>query len=133
MGIRQVETLAARCWAGWHPQETTPWTKRVFQARHPLHVVVFEDLAPIGPALASCLRRMHITLTEESIMLVLSRKPAESIIINDNIRVTILSVKGNQVRIGIEAPPEVTVDREEIHSRRQQFADSQPEALLVEV
>jgi carbon storage regulator len=55
-------------------------------------------------------------------MLVLSRKPAESIIINGNIKVTVTAVLGGQVRIGIEAPPDVTVDREEVHRRRQEFA-----------
>ena len=53
-------------------------------------------------------------------MLVLSRKDRESIIINDNIRVTVLRIDGNQVKLGIDAPPEVSVDREEIHFRKQQ-------------
>jgi len=56
-------------------------------------------------------------------MLVLSRKPAETIIINGSIRVTITAIKGDQVRIGIEAPPDVSVDREEVHLRRQQWED----------
>ena len=56
-------------------------------------------------------------------MLVLSRKLAESIVINGNIRITVLGVKGGQVRLGIEAPPEATVDREEVHRRRREFAE----------
>lgn len=48
-------------------------------------------------------------------MLVLSRKIEESIIINDNIRVTIIDIRGNQVRIGIEAPLNIPVHREEVH------------------
>lgn len=47
-------------------------------------------------------------------MLVLSRKQNQSIIINDNIRVTVVSIRGNQVRIGVEAPPSVPVFREEL-------------------
>jgi carbon storage regulator len=55
-------------------------------------------------------------------MLVLSRRIGEEIIINDNIRVTIVAVKGDRVRLGIVAPREVTVDRAEVHERRQGFA-----------
>jgi carbon storage regulator len=51
-------------------------------------------------------------------MLVLTRRPGEEIIIGDNIRITVVSIKGDRVRIGIEAPPAVTVDRQEIHERR---------------
>jgi len=47
-------------------------------------------------------------------MLVLSRKPNESIVINENIVVTILDVIGNRVRLGIEAPREVSVFRTEV-------------------
>jgi carbon storage regulator len=54
-------------------------------------------------------------------MLVLSRRPGEEIIINGNIRVAIVSVKGDRARIGIDAPPEVPVDRAEIHARRIEF------------
>ena len=56
-------------------------------------------------------------------MLVLSRKIGESIIIDGGITVTVVAVNGNKVRIGISAPPDVTVDREEVHARRQEFAD----------
>jgi len=50
-------------------------------------------------------------------MLILTRRIDEKIIIDENIIVTILSVKGNQVRIGIDAPREVQVHREEIYQR----------------
>jgi carbon storage regulator len=50
-------------------------------------------------------------------MLVLSRKLNETIIINKNIRVTVVGIRGSQVRIGIEAPPEVGIYREELSSQ----------------
>ena len=56
-------------------------------------------------------------------MLVLSRRPGEEIIINNNIRVTVVSVKGDRVRIGIDAPPDITVDRAEVHARRLEFQE----------
>lgn len=48
-------------------------------------------------------------------MLVLSRKKNESIIINDNITITIVDIRGDKIRIGVEAPAEVTVHREEVY------------------
>ena len=50
-------------------------------------------------------------------MLILSRNITESIIINDNITITVLGIKGHQVRIGIDAPNEVSVHREEVYNR----------------
>ncbi len=54
-------------------------------------------------------------------MLVLSRKPEQSVVIGDNIKVTILSVKGNTVRMGIEAPNGVRIVREEIAAKPPSF------------
>ena len=53
-------------------------------------------------------------------MLILTRRTGESIKINENITVTVLGMKGNQVRLGIEAPKSVSVYREEIYERIQQ-------------
>ncbi|MDP9666294.1 UNVERIFIED_ORG: carbon storage regulator [Pseudomonas cremoricolorata] len=50
-------------------------------------------------------------------MLILTRKVGESIVINDTILVTVLQVKGGQVRLGIEAPKDVSVHRQEIQER----------------
>jgi carbon storage regulator len=50
-------------------------------------------------------------------MLVLSRKQAESIFINGNVVVTVLSIQGTQVRLGIEAPTGMPVHRREVHER----------------
>ncbi|VVN75728.1 carbon storage regulator CsrA [Pseudomonas fluorescens] len=52
-------------------------------------------------------------------MLILTRKPGESIRINDNISVTVLSIQGRQVKLGIAAPEQVVVHREEIYQRIQ--------------
>ena len=59
-------------------------------------------------------------------MLVLTRKPGESIVIAGSIKVTVVSVEGNRVRLGFEAPPEVPIDREEIHARIREFAEDAP-------
>jgi carbon storage regulator len=53
-------------------------------------------------------------------MLILTRRPHESIRIGPRVRITVLGFKGSQVRLGIEAPPDVSVDREEIWERKQQ-------------
>lgn len=50
-------------------------------------------------------------------MLVLSRKKEEAILIGDNISVTILGIEGNHVKLGITAPKEIPVHRQEVHER----------------
>ena len=52
-------------------------------------------------------------------MLILTRRVGEKLIIGENVIVTVLGVKGTQIRIGIDAPPEVQVHREEIFKRIQ--------------
>lgn len=50
-------------------------------------------------------------------MLILTRRVQEALMIGDNVTVTVLSIKGNQVRLGIDAPRDVEVHREEIYHR----------------
>lgn len=53
-------------------------------------------------------------------MLILTRRVGETLIIGDDVTITVLGVKGNQVRMGINAPKQVSVHREEIYQKIQQ-------------
>ena len=63
-------------------------------------------------------------------MLALSRKKGEALVINNNIEVTILEVKGDQVKIGISAPKEVPIYRKEVYL---QIQDSNKEAMQADL
>lgn len=63
-------------------------------------------------------------------MLVLSRRIGEEIVIDGHIRVKVVSVQGNRVKLGVVAPEDVTVHRDEIHRQRMEFIHDNP--VLVE-
>ncbi|PAV24554.1 carbon storage regulator CsrA [Tamilnaduibacter salinus] len=56
-------------------------------------------------------------------MLILTRRVGETLMVGDEVTVTVLGVKGNQVRIGVNAPKDVAVHREEIYQRIQSEQD----------
>jgi carbon storage regulator len=64
-------------------------------------------------------------------MLVLTRRQGEAIVIGQGIKVVVVSLGPNRVKLGIEAPPEVRIDREEIHNRltQEQHAPDQSDVL----
>ncbi len=53
-------------------------------------------------------------------MLVLTRKLGESVTIGDDIKISVIDIKGRQVRLGIEAPPSMTIHREEVYAKIQE-------------
>ena len=60
-------------------------------------------------------------------MLILTRRVGETLVIGDDITVTVLGVKGNQARLGVNAPKEIAVHREEIFNRiKREQADGEP-------
>jgi len=60
-------------------------------------------------------------------MLILTRRLGEALMIGNEIKVTVLGVKGNQVQIGVDGPKDVVVHREEVYDRLQQETTQQPE------
>jgi carbon storage regulator len=66
-------------------------------------------------------------------MLILTRRVGETVVIGDDVTVTVLGVKGNQVRLGVNAPKQVAVHREEIYERirREQAAEQAAPAQAV--
>lgn len=54
------------------------------------------------------------------LMLILTRRVGETLVVGDDVTVTVLGVKGNQVRLGVNAPDDVSVHRQEIYDRIQQ-------------
>jgi len=59
-------------------------------------------------------------------MLILTRRVGETVMIGNDVTVTVLGVKGNQVRIGVNAPKDVSVHREEIYERIKREEDGDP-------
>lgn len=70
--------------------------------------------------LPNCLKAPRIALADRpgaTAMLILTRKEGQSLCLGDDIRITVVSVKGGHVRIGVSAPREVAVHREEIYQK----------------
>ena len=65
-------------------------------------------------------------------MLVLSRKKDEKIIIGDNITIMVIEIRGDKVRLGIDAPREVTVHRQEVYEAIQREQDQQQTGISVD-
>ena len=61
--------------------------------------------------------RMIMLMQRGLVMLILTRRVCETLMVGDEVKVTVLGVKGNQVRIGVNAPKEVAVHREEVYDR----------------
>ena len=59
-------------------------------------------------------------------MLVLTRKPGESVVIGNDIRVTVVNIRGNKVRLAFDAPDDVTIHREEIYEIQRRMRAPDP-------
>jgi carbon storage regulator len=70
-------------------------------------------------------RRCSAKEARSSIMLILTRRVGETVMIGNEVTVTVLGVKGNQVRIGVNAPKDVAVHREEIYERIKREEDQE--------
>lgn len=57
------------------------------------------------------------------VMLILTRKIGESLLIGDDVEITVLSIRGSQVKLGVKAPKEISVHREEIYQRIRALAE----------
>jgi carbon storage regulator len=95
------------------PSETVQFaTARVSAAENP-------DAFPNSPnssfMLGGVENDQHVSPLQGKAMLVLSRKKDEKIIIGDNITVMVIEIRGDKVRLGIEAPKEITVHRQEVY------------------
>ena len=69
-------------------------------------------------------------LIEDVNMLILTRRVGETLMIGDKVNVTVLGIKGNQVRIGVDAPKDVAVHREEIYQRIQREKEENEEKVF---
>jgi carbon storage regulator len=71
-------------------------------------------------------RSNNIKTGGEGQMLILTRRCGESIQVGENVTFTVLGISGKNVRVGISAPREISVDREEVYERKRREAQSRP-------
>lgn len=69
-------------------------------------------------------RNLPCSYHRRVVMLILTRKIGESLLIGDDVEITVLSVRGSQVKLGVKAPKEIAVHREEIYQRIKALSES---------
>jgi len=83
---------------------------------------------------SKCLKVVHMVCAhyfmEVKEMLILTRRIGETLMVGDDVAITVLGVKGNQIRLGVDAPKDVSVHREEIYQRIQRERDMGNERLI---
>jgi carbon storage regulator len=72
----------------------------------------------------------YLTDMEVQFMLILTRRPGESLLIGDDIEITLINVEGNQVKVGIKAPDDITILRAELLERQGGVAGSDRSVIL---
>jgi carbon storage regulator len=109
------------------------WSDLLAAAHQYAHFNAISGTTAIGPENAHAWGHFSTCSLSQggAVVLVLTRKIGEVVVIGGGIRVTVTAIKGNKVCLGIDAPPNVRVDREEIHHRLREF--SRPERSLVPV
>jgi carbon storage regulator len=80
--------------------------------------------------MAYCIRDPDIRKNQESMMLILTRRTGEAVVVGKQTKLTVLGVRGDTVRIGFDAPKEIAIHREEIYERINRVVTSmgEPEA-----
>jgi carbon storage regulator len=106
----------------WGMQVFYPWcpaSRKAVQPGNPLPAIQqHPDLEGLGKAYnGNVSETTAFTITEGRAMLVLSRKRGETIVIGEDITVTVLATEGDRVKLGIDAPAEIPVHRKEVYRR----------------